>query len=130
MVLEFFSSEGDEHSSSEAGLDVVQVAGALLNSPHILTANAEPGDDTVYLTAKSGVDFTLSVQTLERVDDESKSLPEAIAAAILNSPHFVGATPISPLEDAIIVLTRDRRRHLLVIDNARPTAPLGCSRAK
>lgn len=43
-------------------------------------------------------------------------LTEAVAAAILNHPNFVVATPDEPREDTITVQTRGGIRYQLVLD--------------
>ncbi|MER5754479.1 hypothetical protein [Streptomyces sp. NPDC002088] len=59
------------------------------------------------------------MQDAEPTDDDlmpEPVLPEAVAAAILNHPDFVVATPDFPREDTITVQTRSEIRHLLLLD--------------
>ncbi|WRZ96364.1 hypothetical protein OHB54_46285 (plasmid) [Streptomyces sp. NBC_01007] len=120
MNTEFLSSVDREKSPLlDADFDAVRIAAALLNSPHILTASAEPGDDTVRFTGQAGTRYTLTLQSAEPTDDDQLLAPvltEALAAAILNSPHFVAATADSPRKDTITVQTRDQTRYLLALD--------------
>ncbi|WP_405861933.1 hypothetical protein OG361_40885 [Streptomyces sp. NBC_00090] len=65
------------------------------------------------------INYTLTLKDAEPIDDYLLPEPvptEAIAAAILNHPGFVIATPDSPREDSITVQTRNLVRHLLVLD--------------
>ncbi|MGW5946159.1 hypothetical protein [Streptomyces celluloflavus] len=106
----------------DADHDVVRIAGALLGSPHILGADAEPGDDTVRFTSAAGINYTLTLEDAEPTDDDllpEPVLTEALAAAILNALHFVIATPDPPREDTITVHTRSGVRHLLVLGVGR-----------
>ncbi|WP_327411443.1 hypothetical protein OG458_42975 (plasmid) [Streptomyces sp. NBC_01281] len=121
MTTEFLSSADREKSPLlDADFDAVRIAAALLNSPRILTASAEPGDDTVRFTGQDGTRYTLSLQSAEPADNDGPLravvLTEALAAAILNSPHFVAATADSTRKDTITVQTRDRTRYLLAVD--------------
>ncbi|MEU7183354.1 MULTISPECIES: hypothetical protein [Streptomyces] len=106
----------------DADHDVVRIADALRGSPHILGADAEPGDDTVRFTSAAGISYTLTLEDAEPTDDDllpEPVLTEALAAAILNALHFVIATPDSPHEDTITVHTRSGVRHLLVLGVGR-----------
>ncbi|MFF0191082.1 hypothetical protein [Streptomyces sp. NPDC005244] len=130
------SSLADRETSAllDADFDAVRIAAALLNSPHLLTASAEPGDDVVRFTSRDGIGYTLALESAEPDEDDLLPAPvltEAVAAAILNSPHFVAAAADSPREDTIAVQTRDQARHLLVVDIDRsagnghtPAAPV------
>ncbi|MFF1650960.1 hypothetical protein [Streptomyces sp. NPDC058240] len=54
------------------------------------------------------INYTLTLRDAEPTDDDllpEPVLTEALAAAILNAPHFVVATPDSPCEDTITVQT-------------------------
>ncbi|MFI5945585.1 hypothetical protein ACIBCB_35810 [Streptomyces uncialis] len=118
MTTEFPAIDRDKSPLFDADHDVVRIADALLGSPHILAADAEPGDDTVRFTSVAGIDYTLTLRDAEPTDDDllpEPVLTEALAAAILNAPHFVVATPDSPHEDTITVQTRNGVRHLLVL---------------
>ncbi|WP_433860328.1 hypothetical protein [Streptomyces kronopolitis] len=98
--------------------DAVRIADALLGSPHIVAADAELGEDTVRFTTVTGLNGTLTLLDAEPTDDDllpGPVLTESLAAAILNAPHFVVATPDSPREDTITIQTRGGVRHLLVL---------------
>ncbi|MFI9588094.1 hypothetical protein ACIHCQ_41365 [Streptomyces sp. NPDC052236] len=69
-------------------------------------------------TTVAGINYTLTLRDAEPINDHllpEPVLTEALAAAILNAPHFVVATPDSPREDTITVQTRGGVRHLLVL---------------
>ncbi|QIB49473.1 hypothetical protein [Streptomyces aureoverticillatus] len=120
MTTEFTGPvDRDKSPLTDADYDAVRIADALRNSPHVLTAQAQPGHDRVTFTTLGGNGFDLTLQDAEPTTDDLLPSPvatEALAAAILNHPHFVAATPDSPREDTITVQTLDGIRHLLVLD--------------
>ncbi|MFG2887596.1 hypothetical protein ACGFYV_35855 [Streptomyces sp. NPDC048297] len=122
MTLELPAIDRDKTPLIDADHDPVRIADALLGSPHILAADAEPGDDTVRFTTVDGINYTLTLRDAEPTDDDllpEPLLTEALAAAILNAPHFVVATPDEPRDDTITVQTRRGIRHLLVLGVGR-----------
>ncbi|MEU1628296.1 hypothetical protein ABZ746_23790 [Streptomyces sp. NPDC020096] len=119
MSVEFSAIDHDKSPLLDADHDAVRIADALRNSPHILGANAQPGDDRVTFTTLAGNGFDLTLQNAEPTTDDvlpTPALTEALAAAILNHPDFYVATPDSPREDTITVQTRNGVRYLLVLD--------------
>ncbi|WP_367141110.1 MULTISPECIES: hypothetical protein [Streptomyces] len=109
----------DKSPQLNADHDPVRIADALRNSPHILGAHAEPGQDRVSFTTLAGNGFDLTLQDAEPTTDDilpAPALTEALAAAILNHPDFYVATPDSPREDTITVQTRGGVRYLLALD--------------
>ncbi|MFE7547959.1 hypothetical protein [Streptomyces gardneri] len=73
-------------------------------------------------TSVAGINHTLTLREAEPTDNDllpEPVLTEALAAAILNAPHFVVATPHSPREDTITAQTRSAVRHLLVLGIGR-----------
>ncbi|MEU7031385.1 hypothetical protein AB0A60_32415 [Streptomyces sp. NPDC046275] len=119
MTAEFPAIDRDKSPLIDADHDAVRIADALRHSPHFLGADARPGEDRVTFTTLGGNGFDLTLQDADPTTDDVRRAPvmtEAIAAAILNHPHFVAATPDSPREDTITVQTRTGVRHLLALD--------------
>ena len=78
-----------------AGRDAECIADALRNSPHIIVADAEPGD-TVRFTTTEGTSYRITLNSTFPLTDAPMTEPiptEAAAAAILNHPAFVVALP-------------------------------------
>ncbi|MGW3060586.1 hypothetical protein ACWC98_32295 [Streptomyces goshikiensis] len=81
----------------------------------------------------AGINYTLTLADPEPTDDDllpEPALTEALAAAILNAPHFTVATPDEPRKNTITVQTRSGVRHLLVLgighndhDGPAPSTP-------
>lgn len=119
MSLEFPAIDYDKSPLTDADDDAVRIADALRHSPHILSASAEPGDDTVTFATLAGTGFALTLRDAEPTTDDilpSPVITEALAAAILNHPDFYAATPDAPREDTITVQTRSGNRYLLALD--------------
>ncbi|GGN64207.1 hypothetical protein GCM10012285_66070 [Streptomyces kronopolitis] len=119
MTTEFPAIDRDKDHLIDADRDAVRIADALLGSPHILSAHAEPGDDTVTFATRAGAGYALTLQDAEPTTDDilpEPVLTETVAAAILNHPDFCVATPDHPREDTITVQTRSGDRYLLALD--------------
>ncbi|MCZ1012630.1 hypothetical protein [Streptomyces lydicus] len=119
MTTEITAIDRDKDHLIDADRDAVRIADALRNSPHILSAHAEPGDDTVTFATLSGAGYALTLRDAEPTTDDilpGPVLTETVAAAILNHPDFCVATPDYPHEDAITVQTRSGDRYLLDLD--------------
>jgi hypothetical protein len=116
----------DKSPLLDADHDAARIADALRHSPHIIGADAEPGDDTVRFTTPAGIGYVLTLKDAEPTEDDllpDPVLTEAVAAAILNHPNFVVATPDEPREDTITVQTRNGIRYQLVLDYDRVVDP-------
>jgi hypothetical protein len=50
MTAEFLTIDRDKNPLLDADHDAVRITNALSNSPHVLTAHAEPGEDRVAFT--------------------------------------------------------------------------------
>lgn len=120
MNTEFLSFVDREKSPLlDADFGAVRISSALLNSPHIRTVSAEPGGDTVRFTGQAGIRYMLTLRSAEPTDDDqllASGLTEALAAAILNSPHFVAATVDLPRKDTLTAQIRDPVHYLLALD--------------
>ncbi|MEU0214853.1 hypothetical protein ABZ281_06860 [Streptomyces sp. NPDC006265] len=119
MTAEFPAIDRDKSPLIAADHDPEYIADALRNSPHFIGADGEAGGDTVTFTTPAGVTYRLTLKDAEPTDDDllpAPALEEAVAAAILNHPNFVVATPDEPREDTITVQTRGGQRYLLVLD--------------
>lgn len=119
MIAEFPAIDRDKSPLIAADHDPEYIADALRNSPHFIGADGEAGGDTVTFTTPAGVSYRLTLKDAEPTDDDllpDPALEEAVAAAILNHPNFVVATPDEPREDTITVQTRGGQRYLLVLD--------------
>ncbi|MBT2510048.1 hypothetical protein J7I98_30175 [Streptomyces sp. ISL-98] len=109
----------DKSPLLDADHDAVRIADALRDSPHVLGAHAEPGEDRVTFTTLAGNGFDLTLQDVEPTTDDvlpSPARTEALAAAILNHPDSHVATPDSPREDTTTVQTQGGIRYLLALD--------------
>jgi hypothetical protein len=85
----------DKSPLLDADHDVVRIADALRSSPHIRFVDAtEPGDETVWFTDADGINYELSLATMEPIPDAPQGVAhawDAVAAAIGNHPDFVNA---------------------------------------
>jgi hypothetical protein len=116
----------DKSPLADADHDPERIADALRNSPHFIGAEGDAGGDTVTFTTPAGVGYVLTLTDAEPTDDDLLPAPvltEAVAAAILNHPNFVVATPDEPREDTISVQTRGGIRYQLVLAYDRVTDP-------
>jgi hypothetical protein len=123
---EFPPIDRDKSPLIAADHDPERIAAALRNSPHLADADGEAGGDTVTFTTPAGVSYVLTLKDAEPTTDDllpEPALTEAVAAAILNHPWFVVATPDEPRENTITVQTRDNIRYELVLDYDRVTDP-------
>ncbi|KIE24712.1 hypothetical protein LK08_22750 [Streptomyces sp. MUSC 125] len=135
----------DKSHLIRADYDSVRIADAVRRSPHFTAAFANPGDyDVVFSTPDTGDGraWSLTLEDPAPSDDDMLGQPvlhEALAAAILNHPDFVAATPDYPDDGDITIHTRDGRRYLGVIGIATdedtallqqptPVAPSGDAR--
>ena len=105
--------DGDKSSLLDGDDEAVHIAEALNNSPHIIAAGARPGEDTVAFTSTSGLSCAVTLRDADPAEDDGLSEPalvQAVAAAILNHPRFVLATPEA---DTVAIQTRDGVRYRL-----------------
>ncbi|MGV9885216.1 hypothetical protein [Streptomyces sp. NPDC003006] len=121
MTAEFLPIDRDKDHLIRADYDSVRIADALRRSPHFTAAYANPGDyDVVFATSDTGDGraWLLTLKDPAPSDDDMLGEPvlhEALAAAVLNHPDFVGATPDYPSDGDITIHTRDGQRYLGVI---------------
>ncbi|MFB7763610.1 hypothetical protein [Streptomyces xiamenensis] len=109
----------DKSPLIDADHDPVRIADALRRSPHITSAQGEPGDDKIYFTTAAGAGFRLILRDGAPTGDDplpAPDLTEAVAAAILNARDFVAAAPDSPRGGTITVQTRGGISYLLILD--------------
>ncbi|MFG2683992.1 hypothetical protein [Streptomyces sp. NPDC048392] len=95
MTTESTAIDQTESPLIDADHDVVRIAEALRRSPHIIAADAEPGD-TVRFTTAEGLPYKITLTSAAPLTDAPLDGPiptEAAAAAILNHPAFVVALP-------------------------------------
>ncbi|MFJ2819457.1 hypothetical protein [Streptomyces sp. NPDC087294] len=111
----------DKSPLARADYDSVRIADAVRRSPHFTAAYANPGDyDVVFSTPDTGDGraWRLVLEDPAPSDDDMLGKPvlhEALAAAILNHPDFVAATPDYPNDGDITIHTRDGQRYLAVL---------------
>lgn len=142
MPAESPPTDRDKSHLIDADYDSVRIADAVRRSPHFTAAYANPGDyDVIFSTRDTGDGraWRLVLKDPAPSDDDLLGEPvlhEALAAAILNHPDVVSATPDYPRDDDITIHTRDGRRYLAVLGiatdedtallkQAAPVAPSG-----
>ncbi|MFI8939551.1 hypothetical protein [Streptomyces syringium] len=88
---------------SDADHDAVRITGALLGSPHVLAADAEPGDDTVRFTSVARHQHTLTLRGAEPTGDSL--LPEPVLTEALarksGAFHIVDTAPVAFLPTTV-----------------------------
>ncbi|GHG14127.1 hypothetical protein ACFFSH_31350 [Streptomyces filamentosus] len=120
-AVDVFGIDCDKSHLIHADYDSVRIADALRRSPHFTAAYANPGDyDVVFATSDTGDGraWLLTLKDPAPSDDDMLGMPvlhEALAAAVLNHPDFVAATPDYPSDGDITIHTRDGQRYLGVI---------------